>query len=381
MKTTDLKSGPQRNDRVITLFLCGDVMTGRGIDQILAHPGDPALHEEYIKDAGVYVELAEEANGPIPRPAGPGYIWGDALNELERAAPDVRIINLETSVTTSDDYWEGKEVHYRMHPRNIDCITAARIDVCSLANNHVLDWGYPGLKETISTLEKANIKSAGAGMDLEQAGAPAIVEIEGKGRVIVLAYGSPASGIRLNWGAAENRPGVNLAADFSEDTVRRIRERIRAVKKENDIVVFSIHWGGNWGYEIPGEEIHFAHRLIESGVDIIHGHSSHHVKGIELYQGRPILYGCGDFLNDYEGIAGYENYRNDLGLMYFASMDPKTGKLVQLKMIPTRIKYFKVNRASKEEALWLADTLRREGRRLGTDIDLNENNVRAFPRC
>lgn len=212
-------------------------------------------------------------------------------------------------------------------------------------------------------------------MTLNQAAATAIVEIEGKGRAIVFAYGAPTSGVRLNWGAAENKPGVNLLTDFSEDTVRRIRESIRGVKRENDIVVFSIHWGGNWGYEIQREEIQFAHRLIESGVDIIHGHSSHHVKGIELYQDRPILYGCGDFLNDYEGIAGYENYRNDLGLMYFAGMDPETGKLVQLKMVPTRIKYFKVNRASKEEALWLADTLNRADKRFGTEIDLRENNV------
>jgi poly-gamma-glutamate synthesis protein (capsule biosynthesis protein) len=294
---------------------------------------------------------------------------------LERESPDVRIINLETSVTRSDDHWKWKEVHYRMHPENIDCITAARIGVCSLANNHVLDWGYEGLKETLTTLEKAKIKSAGAGMNLKEAAAPAIVEIEGKGRVIVFAYGSPTSGVRLNWAATEERPGVNLLTDFSEDTVRRIRERIWGLKRENDIVVFSIHWGGNWGYDIHRDEIRFAHGLIEAGVDIIHGHSSHHVKGIEIYQNRPILYGCGDFLNDYEGITGYENYRDNLGLMYFASMDPETGKLVQLKMIPTRIKYFKLNRASKEEALWLADILHREGKRFGTETDLSGNNV------
>jgi poly-gamma-glutamate synthesis protein (capsule biosynthesis protein) len=179
----------------------------------------------------------------------------------------------------------------------------------------------------------------------------------------------------LNWAATEQRPGVNLLSDFSEETVRRIRGRILEVKRQGDIVVLSLHWGGNWGYDIHREEIDFAHRLIEAGVDVIHGHSSHHVKAIEVYHDRPILYGCGDFLNDYEGITGYENYRDDLGLMYFVTMERATGKLVQLKMIPTRIKYLKVNRASKEDALWLADVLRREGKRFGTEIELSEGNI------
>jgi poly-gamma-glutamate synthesis protein (capsule biosynthesis protein) len=107
---------------------------------------------------------------------------------------------------------------------------------------------------------------------------------------------------------------------------------------------------------------------------MIHGHSSHHVKGIEVYRDRLILYGCGDFLNDYEGISGYEYYRDDLGLLYFARMDPLTGKLVLLQMTPTQIKYFKVNRASKEDALWLANILNREGKKFGTRVKWDEDH-------
>ena len=134
-----------------TLFLCGDVMTGRGVDQILAYSCPPGIQEPYVKDARDYIALAEEANGPISRPVPPTYIWGDARAELERVAPDARIINLETSVTTSNEFWPGKGIHYRMHPRNIDCLTAARPDVCVLANNHVLDYSRSGLEETIHT--------------------------------------------------------------------------------------------------------------------------------------------------------------------------------------------------------------------------------------
>ncbi len=360
---------------LITLFLCGDVMTGRGIDQILTHPSDPVIHEGYMKDARGYVEIAEKVNGSIPRSVAPAYIWGDALDELEIVAPHLKIINLETSVTLSDDYWKGKGIHYRMHRENIGCITAAKIDVCSLANNHVLDWGYAGLKETLETLREAKIRTVGAGKDIEEAESPVIMGSKGKGRVIVFAFGSPTSGVSLNWAASKERPGVNLLKDFSDDSVQRIRERVKEVKQERDIVIISIHWGGNWGYNIPREKTDFAHGLIDqAGVDIIHGHSSHHVKGIEVYQDKLILYGCGDFLNDYEGIGGYEYYRADLGLMYFASVDPSTGKLVQLQMTPTQIKHFKVNRGSKDDALWLAHTLNREGKRFGTRVRLDEDD-------
>jgi poly-gamma-glutamate synthesis protein (capsule biosynthesis protein) len=265
------------------------------------------------------------------------------------------MINLETSITKSDDYWRGKEIHYRMNPENISCLTSARIDYCSLANNHILDWGYSGLKETLETLKKVNIKTAGAGQDLKEAETPAIMEIKDKGRVIVFSLGSVTSGVPLEWAASEKRPGVNLLKNFSDQTIHQIREKVEKVKRPGDIVIASIHWGGNWGYEIPRDQAAFAHKLIDdAGIDLIHGHSSHHVKGIEVYKDRLILYGCGDFLNDYEGIEGYEYYRDDLTLMYFPGLHPSTGKLVALRMTPVQIKHFRLNRASAADALWLS---------------------------
>jgi poly-gamma-glutamate synthesis protein (capsule biosynthesis protein) len=150
---------------------------------------------------------------------------------------------------------------------------------------------------------------------------------------------------------------------------------VQAVKRTGDIVVVSIHWGGNWGYDIPNEQQHFAHRLIDSaGVDIIHGHSSHHVKGIEVYRNKPIIYGCGDLLNDYEGIEGYEDYRADLSLMYFVHMDPVSGRLNALEMAPTRIRRFQLQHASAAETRWLHDVLNREGRPLNTGVKMDRAN-------
>lgn len=356
--------------RPLTLFLCGDVMLGRGIDQVLPHPGRPVLHEPYMRSALGYVTLAEQASGPIPKPVGYDYVWSDALAELGRRAPDVRLINLETAVTRSEDAWPRKGIHYRMHPGNIPCVTAAGIDCCVLANNHVLDWGYAGLEETLATLQQAGLKTAGAGLSGDEAAAAAELAVPGKGRVLVFAYGHDSSGVPPEWGAAGDKAGINLLPDLSEATADRIGRQVAAVKRPGDIAVASLHWGANWGYRIPGEQRAFAHRLIDAaGIDVVHGHSSHHPRAIEVYRHKPVLYGCGDLINDYEGISGYEEFRGDLSLLYFVTLDPADGKLTALAMSPLQIRRFRLNRASERDAAWLAEVLDRECRRLGSRVE------------
>jgi poly-gamma-glutamate capsule biosynthesis protein CapA/YwtB (metallophosphatase superfamily) len=353
----------------VTLFLGGDVMPGRGIDQVLSHPSVPLLYEPYIRDARDYVELAEAANGPIPRPVGSAYIWGDALAVLEAVKPDLRIVNLETSVTTSSDYWPDKGINYRMHPQNIGCLTAANIDCCVLANNHVLDWGYEGLAETIAILRQQEISAVGAGLNRLQAESPAMFEIAGKGRLLVFAYGSPTSGVHEDWAATRERPGINLLPDFSDSSVSQVKKAVAAVRKPGDVVLFSLHWGGNWGYHISSAERQFAHKLIdEAGVDALYGHSAHHIKGIEVYREKLILYGCGDFINDYEGIKGYEEYRDDLALMYFPSFGPASGRLVALRMMPMQIRRFQSVKVDADDCKWLVKALNREGKPFGTSV-------------
>jgi poly-gamma-glutamate synthesis protein (capsule biosynthesis protein) len=354
----------------VTLFLCGDVMTGRGIDQIQPHPSGHQIFEPYVQDARNYVELAESHHGLISKPVTAAYIWGDALAELVRVAPDVRIVNLETSVTVSDDYWRGKGINYRMHPENIACLTAPRLDVCSLANNHVLDYSYSGLVETLETLTRVGLKHAGAGRNLAEAQAPAIVTLAGGTRVIVFAFGTETSGIPPNWAARADEPGVDLLPDLSEATAARIVERVRQVRHERDLVIASIHWGSNWGYDVGAEQVRFAHRLVDGGVDIVHGHSSHHPRPVEVYRKRLILYGCGDFINDYEGIEGYEHFRDDLVLMYFATLSPTTGNLISLSMTPMQIRQMKLNRPPEADCQWLCDTLDRVSAPHGAHVDL-----------
>jgi poly-gamma-glutamate capsule biosynthesis protein CapA/YwtB (metallophosphatase superfamily) len=363
--------------RPLTLFLCGDVMTGRGIDQVLPHPSDATLHEPYVKSALEYVALAQNASGPIAKPVDFGYVWGDAIEELDRAAPAARIINLETSITAGEDP-EPKGINYRMHPANTPCLTVAKIDCCVLANNHVLDWGASELTETIGTLRKAGVKTAGAARNLAEALQPAVIGV-GDSRVIVFAFGTTDSGIPPHWAATEAKPGVMLLPDLSQETAVRVAERMRAAGRPGEVIVLSIHWGGNWGYDIPSEQRTFAHALVDlAAADIIHGHSSHHPKAIEVYRNKPILYGCGDFLNDYEGISGYEEFRSHLALMYFVTMDTSTGNLLSLRMTPLEIRRFRLHRVESQEAAWFRDTLTHEGKLTGTKVILELDNRLAL---
>jgi poly-gamma-glutamate synthesis protein (capsule biosynthesis protein) len=356
-----------------TLFICGDVMTGRGIDQILAQPSDPEIREPYMDSALGYVELAETANGSIARPVEASYIWGDALEEFQRVMPQARIINLETAVTRSDDR-VPKGINYRMHPANISCLTAAGIDCCVLANNHVLDWGPSGLAETLATLRAAGIKSPGAGRNDGEAWAPAVLPHAGDRRILVFSFGTATSGIPSSWAASATKGGVAFLTDLTDRTAQRIALAIRTHKQPGDLVVVSVHWGGNWGYEIAPDEVRFAHALIDGGAHLFHGHSSHHPKGIEVYRDRLIVYGCGDFINDYEGISGHEAFRSELGLMYFPTLDSDTGRLLRVELIPTQMKRLRVQRASAADSRWLRALIDREGRRFGTSTEAAEDH-------
>jgi len=357
----------------VRLFLGGDVMTGRGIDQILPHPSSPGLHEAWVTDARGYVALAERHAGLIRPPVGFAYIWGDGLRELSCRDPDLRLVNLETSITGSDDYWRHKGIHYRMAPANVGCLTAAAINGCFLANNHVLDWGYPGLLDTLSCLDRAGICYAGAGLDWHAAAAPASFDLGAKGRVLGFALGFADSGIPASWRASAARAGVACFAEPGAEALALVTAGARAARQENTIVMVSLHWGGNWGYGISAAQREFAHALIDvAGVDVVHGHSSHHARGIEVYGGKVILYGCGDLINDYEGISGYEQYRGDLALMYFLDLEAASGRLLALELVPMQRRKFRLKAVSGSDRQWLVDMLNREGAVLGTGVTATE---------
>ena len=351
--------------RQVTLFLCGDVMTGRGVDQILRHPAGPQLREPYVRDAREYVALAERASGPIPRPAGDAWVWGEALPELAARKPAARLVNLETSITAGGEFAPGKDIHYRMHPANIGCLAVARPDACVLANNHVLDFGRAGLSDTLDALAGAGLRAVGAGRDGAAARRPAVIGLPGGGRVLVFACGAASAGVPPGWAAGPGRPGIDFLPRPTATAAAALAARIQAVRRPGDLVVVSLHWGSNWGYQVPGDQVAFARRLAAGGADVVFGHSSHHPRPIEVHQGKLILYGCGDFIDDYEGIRGYEEYRDDLRLMYFATLTAGTGALAGLEMVPLQARRMRLQRAGPADARWLAGLLTRISRPSG----------------
>jgi poly-gamma-glutamate synthesis protein (capsule biosynthesis protein) len=193
--------------------------------------------------------------------------------------------------------------------------------------------------------------------------------------VAIVAFGTPSSGIPPSWAAARDRSGVAYLPSLSQAAATRIASSVRT----GDIVVASVHWGTNWGYTVDDEQARFAHALIDAGVHVVHGHSSHHPRPIELYRGGLILYGCGDLINDYEGIGGYAVYRDELRLLYLATLDPAAG-LQELRMAPLHARRMRLEHATRDERWWLAAVLDRVSRELGTRVACDSDGMlRARP--
>ncbi|MCS6877180.1 MAG: CapA family protein [Geminicoccaceae bacterium] len=367
------------SERPLRLALMGDVMTARGIDQILPDPVSPVIHEPVMASALGYVELAEAASGPIPRAVAWDYVWGDLMGALAEAEPDLRIANLETAVTRSED-WLPKGINYRMSPGNVPVLKAIDLDAVTLANNHVLDWGRQGLLDTLRHLHAAGIATAGAGRDREEAEAPAVLSLPGGGRLLLFAFGHGSAGVPADWAAGPGRPGVARLADLSAATLEVLATRIAKARRAGDRVVVSLHWGSNWGYGVPESHRRFARELIaRASVDVVFGHSSHHPRPLEIFRERPILFGAGDVLNDYEGIGGYEEFRPELVLVYLVSLSRIDGRLVRFEALPFRIRRFRLERAQEDQARWLAHTLDRESRPFGARVRLLDGRLRIEP--
>jgi poly-gamma-glutamate synthesis protein (capsule biosynthesis protein) len=196
-------------------------------------------------------------------------------------------------------------------------------------------------------------------------------------RVVVLAVGTESSGIPRDWAATPDRPGVALT-EVTERAASLLVGVVRRVRRPSDAVVVSIHWGSNWGDEVPHRHRRFAHRLVDAGVDVVHGHSSHHPRAIEVYRGRLILYGCGDLVDDYEGIGGYERFRPDLRLLYLARIETGTGRLIELRMAPMQARRLRLQHAAPADTDWLASMLSRVSAGLAPPVVVTDGGTLAL---
>ena len=400
--TVKMSASMEGLERRLRVALAGDVMIGRGIDQAQAVSAPPELYEPSIRDARRYIDLAERANGPIQRPMSWTDPWGAVLTTLEELRPNHFFVNLETSLTADGRPWPDKGIHYRAHPENIGILSAAGVDCCSLANNHVLDFGQEGLAGTVRSLEEAGIAHTGAGLlgwEAERpVSPPRAPGKEGVPRIVGVAFGD--SGIPDTWQASEERPGVFA---FDEPSPRSLREISGILERDRgdagagghtaataaggymaggaraagaDPTIVSIHWGKNWGFRIPRSHRDLARGLAETGlVSAVFGHSSHHPMAIEMHAGVPIIYGAGDLINDYEGIPGHEAYRPDLRLLYIIEFED--GRAVELQALALQARRFRLERADESDLDWLKDRLTDTAR--APELKLNASGLLTSP--
>jgi poly-gamma-glutamate capsule biosynthesis protein CapA/YwtB (metallophosphatase superfamily) len=349
--------------KLLKVIAVGDVMLGRLVDQLFqVHNFDPECFS-----AKYFLKLLKKPY------VTHDYVWGDLLPTFRQA--DLRLINLETSVTTSDKMWPNKMFHYRMHPENVKALKEAKIDYCSLANNHTLDFHVEGMFETMKTLTSHQIAWAGVGSNCTEAMKPTILNFCGKKMACFSLADHPEE-----WEATDTSPGINFFDVGQWTKKERYLERLkRAISQcreleKPDLITVSIHWGPNYQWEPSKEFQSFAHHLVdEMGVDLLHGHSSHHVQGVEIYKKKFILYGCGDFIDDY---AVDSDYRNDLGFCYQLYLDPTTNEFRKMKLIPVKINFMQVNKVQDNaEKKWLFDTMKRLCHDFGTKVDEKEETL------
>lgn len=263
------------------------------------------------------------------------YPWGSSSKILESTADDILIGNLETTITDSTRKYPGKTFNYKMLPKYQGSLKIAGFHYLSLANNHILDFGEKGLRDTIKNLDEMRIKHSGAGRNILEARKAVFIRKRG----IKIGFLSAADHY-AEWEASKNKAGI-WYIPIREGMNKYWHEAVEIVeetKKKCDFLIFSLHWNYNYVDKIERVFKDFARLLIDHGVNVIHGHSPHHLLPYEKYHGGYIFYSLGDFIDDY---AVDKKYRNDLGMIVNLRMGKS--KIGLEKIYPTIIKNFQVN--------------------------------------
>ena len=308
----------------INIGLAGDVMIGRTVDRAISRYG--YLHP-----------------------------WGNMLPLLR--STDLNIINLETTLTTSNQIVE-KTFNFKAAPDKIKTLTEAHITAVNLANNHTLDFSEEGLIETIRVLETAKIKYVGAGINEWEAAKPVILSCRNS-TIGLLGFTDNEPG----WRATKEKSGVNFINIFSYPDQQKALNSIAQLKKEADVVIVSIHWGPNKREKPDPAFVAFAHKMVDQGADLIHGHSAHIFQGIEVYKNKLILYDTGDFVDDY---VVDRFLRNDLSFFYIVKID--RNEIYRLQLTPAMISNYQVNYAMGEDSQWCIKRVQKLSSDFGTTV-------------
>ncbi len=315
--------------QAVSLAFLGDLMLGRGVSRKL-------------------------------RGRRPAWFWGDVLPILQQS--DAVIANLESPITTSDTRWRKswKLFHFRADPPAVGILKSANIRFVCLANNHMLDFDEPGLRDTLRTLDAAGILHAGAGLSADEAAAPAMLALPGLKIGLIAATDNMRA-----FAAGPDQPGTNhieiarRARDpgWIEQSVGRLRQQGAG------LVVLSLHWGPNMRTSPRSTFRRFARAAIDCGVDVIHGHSAHVVHGVERYRQGIILYDTGNILDDYWKFPFRETTSSFVFLL-----DLRDGRASRLRMVPVQLKATRLNLAVGETSAKIIERMTALCTALGTPV-------------
>ncbi|MUW14621.1 CapA family protein [Halorubrum sp. CBA1125] len=303
----------------------------------------------------------------------PGGVWGSTLPRLRDL--DGLVGNLECCVSDRGERWPDKVYYFRAPPSfAVPALEAAGVSFVSLANNHILDYREPALRDTRAHLADAGIARAGAGRNADVAREPAVFEA---GDLTVAGFGLTDQSTAF--AATDADPGTAFAR--FDPSVAETRELVgdildRVAERDPDLVVASLHWGPNWETEPRAVHERFGRWLVEQGVDVVHGHSAHVLQGVEVYRGRPIIYDAGDFVDDYISYRDREGVYNKRSALF--ELVVRDGDLDELGVVPIEIVDEAATLADGEVAEWVFDTLAERSRAFGTDVERAEGRL-TFP--
>ncbi len=277
-------------------------------------------------------------------------------------AADLTVINLECALTSGVERWPGahKAYYFGAPPQAIDALREAGVDMVSLANNHVLDFGIGGLRETLELLHQHDMSFAGAGETLAEACSAAIVKRH------CMRFGMVAfCDHQADFAASPERPGIaHIDSDDETGTITLFRNALERMQAQAvDWPILSLHWGPNMVFRPAPKFRRLARAAIIMGWKMVYGHSAHVFQGIELVQGCPIIYAAGDLVDDYHVDP---HFMNDHQLLFELKFDGSTLRSIALH--PVVIRHCQVRPADADQTLLIAKWMTRVSLEMGTRV-------------
>ena len=263
----------REHDHVVTLAVAGDTTLGYNLQ----------THVDEMLEGGVLRE----------------YVWPvypRGIRDVLDAA-DLALVNLECPFTERGEKLQ-KNFNFRARPELVKILQNASVDVVTLANNHLMDYGPDGLTDTIQTLDAAGIKWFGAGQHEKNARRPLVIKRNGvKIGFIGYYFQAPPDMLEPEAVYAQpRRPGVAGCFEDLECMRKLVHEDVHKLAHKLEAAIPYFHWGKEGSYEVRDYQIELAHQCVDLGARAVLGAHPHRLQGVEVYKGAPILYSLGNFM-------------------------------------------------------------------------------------